>query len=694
MPNVYDNWERLVVATLKTENLRQLALCSSFSSCSSSFSDYSQSYFSGFEINSHQLADVPEELVKRLLKKPITSPHILEKSILLADQVILAADFAILFKRECADLKSKTRTLAYLLRLQARARRHYFARRIVSYTEQVLDEALALLLKCSANVLKRAFTIIPTAAFPKMSSQLQSSIVDVSWLLKISAGYEGHIGLPPFACNDPIICLILEQIAILSMGSMEGRSNASGLLVTLFRENDRFGKLFIEDGGVLPLSKLMKVGALEGRENAARAIGLLGNDPENVKKMIHTDVCLVFVEVLKRGPMKVQALVAWAVSEFSSHYPKCQDLFARLGIIPLLVSHLAFRSKYHVAINTVLLTSDSGSNTAANAIEISGNGEDVENHISSPLRTEQPNLEQDVVNGTRALRGDNGFIQNNLGTSNDKDVAMVNPVHFLVSGASVGAQEVEDPVTEAYRKTMVLRALRYLAKGNHAICLSISKPRTLRIFAVLLKNGPEEVRHNLAMALMEITTVAEGNAELKSAFNPNSPACKAVFDQLFMVINEADSKILTPCIKIIGNLAQNFCTEGARMISPLVNLLDKGEAEVDSEVCATLTKFICPENDLHQHYSKLIISVGGVHHLVQLVYFGEKIVKKRALTVVCYIALHVPDSEDVAQVNLLTVLKWAENELWLVRDEYMCTLLEGVERQLLLHQSSGTPLNR
>lgn len=676
-------------AALKTENLRQLALCSSFSSSSCSFSDYSQSSFSGFEINSQQLADVPEGLVKRLLEKPITSPHILEKSILLADQVILAADFAILFKRECADIKSKTRTLAYLLRLQARARKQYFARRIVSYTEQVLDEALTLLQKCSANVLKRAFTIIPSAAFPKISSQLQSSIVDVSWLLKISAGYEAHIGLPPFACNDPIICLILEQIAILSMGSMEDRSNASGLLVTLFRENDRFGKLFIEDGGVVPLSKLMKIGELQGRENAARAMGLLGNDPENVKKMIQTDVCLVFVEILKRGPMKVQASVAWAVSEFSSHYPKCQDLFARLGIIPLLVSHLAFRSKYNDAINTVLLPSDSSSNTAANYIEISGNGEDVESYISSPLRTVQPNLEPDVVNGTRALRGNNGLIQNNLGRSNDNDAAMVNPVYFLVSGASDRAQEVDDrPVTLAYSKTMVLRAIRYLAKGNHPICLSILKPRTLRIFADLLKNGPEEVRHKLAMALMEITAVAEGDAELKSAFNPNSPACKAVFDQLFTVVNKAESKILIPCIKIIGNLAQNFGAEGTRMISPLVNLLEKGESEVDSEVCATLTKFICPENDLHQHYSKLIISVGGVHHLVQLVYFGEKIVKKRALTAVCYIALHVPDSKDIAQVNLRTVLKWAANELWLMLDEYVCTLLEVVEKQLLLYQSS------
>ncbi|KZV22549.1 Armadillo repeat only 2 [Dorcoceras hygrometricum] len=594
----------------------------------------------------------------------------------LADQVILAADFAIQFKQQSAELKSKTQILAYLLRLLAHARQHYFARRIISYTEQVLDEALALLLKCSANVLKRVFKVIPSAAFAKMSSQLQSSIVDVSWLLKISAGSEGHLGLPPFATNDPIICLIWEQIAILSMGSIKERSNASGLLVTLFRENDRFGKLFIEDGGVSPLSKLMKVGELQGRENAARAIGLLANDPENVKKMIQTAVCSVIVEILRRGPMKVQALVAWAVSEFSAHYPKCQNLFARLGIIPLLIDHLAFRSKYDDAVNV-----------AANDIEITENDEDVENEsdISSPLRTSQSKLESDVVEGTMALNGNISLIENNLDNSNDSDVAKVNPVHFMLSGAGDRTQEVEDPVIEAYTKTMVLRAIRYLAKGNRRICRSISKSRTLWIFAVLLENGPEEVRLNLAMALLEITTVAEGDAELKSAFNPNLPACKAVFNQLVTVINKAESALLIPCIKTIGNLAQNFRAEGTKLISSLLNLLDKGEAEVDNEICTTLTKFICPENHLHQHYSKLIISAGGVQHLVQLVYFGEKIVKQRALTVLCHIALHVPGSQDIAQVNLLAVLKWTESELWPMQDESVCTLLEEAKKQLFYH---------
>ncbi|CAH1422181.1 unnamed protein product [Lactuca virosa] len=60
--------------------------------------------------------------------------------------------------------------------------------------------------------------------------------------------------------------------------------------------------------------------------------------------MIHAGVCSVFVKILKEGPMKVQAVVAWAVSELIAHYPKCQALFAQHNIVRLLVGHLAFET--------------------------------------------------------------------------------------------------------------------------------------------------------------------------------------------------------------------------------------------------------------------------------------------------------------------------------------------------------------
>ncbi|KAF2306235.1 hypothetical protein GH714_015920 [Hevea brasiliensis] len=134
------------------------------------------------------------DLVKQILAKPIQ----------LADQVIKAADEASAFKQECAELKSKTEKLAALLRQAARASSDLYerpTRRIIEDTEQVLDKALAL----------------------KILSEM-------SWLLRVSASADDrddeYLGLPPIAANEPILCLIWEQIAILYTGSLDDRSDA------------------------------------------------------------------------------------------------------------------------------------------------------------------------------------------------------------------------------------------------------------------------------------------------------------------------------------------------------------------------------------------------------------------------------------------------------------------------------------
>lgn len=76
---------------------------------------------------------------------------------------------------------------------------------------------------------------------------------------------------------------------------------------------------------------------------------------------------------------------------------------------------------------------------------------------------------------------------------------------------------------------------------------------------MLLEKGPEEVKFNSAMALVEIAAVAEENAELRrSAFKPNSPACRAVVDQLLKIIEKGDSELLIPCVRAIGHLARTF----------------------------------------------------------------------------------------------------------------------------------------
>ncbi|KAK3224313.1 hypothetical protein Dsin_011338 [Dipteronia sinensis] len=652
--------------------------------------------------------------VKQLLAKPIQ----------LADQVVKAADEATSNKQDCAELKSKTEKLAALLRQAARASSDLYerpTRRIIDDTEQVLEKAFSLVFKCRANgLIKRVFTIIPAAAFRKMSSQLENSIGDVSWLLRVSASADDrgdeYLGLPPIAANEPILCLIWEQIAILFTGSLDDRSDAAASLVSLARDNDRYGKLIIEEGGVGPLLKLVKEGKLEGQENAAKAIGLLGRDAESVEHMIHSGVCTVFAKILKEGPMKVQAVVAWAVSELAANYPKCQDLFAQNNIIRLLVGHLAFEtvqehSKYTIAshkatsIHAVLVVANKTNNVNGNDNKMVVVDDDDRQNYSQfphPLGNRTPNQMHNVVASTMAMKGgtttttqengtnlSNGHVNNNVKLNHHSQSPQQSLSHS--GGSSNKGRELEDPASKTNMKKMAARALWHLAKGNAPICRSITESRALLCFAVLLEKGPEEVQTNSAMALMEITAVAELDTELRrSAFKPNSPACKAVVDQLLKIIEMGDSDLLIPCIKSIGNLARTFRATETRMIAPLVKLLDEREDEISREALIALGKFACIENYLHTDHSKAIISAGGAKHLIQLVYFAEQNVQLPALILLCYIALHVPDSEELAKAEVLTVLEWASKQSYMTQDERIDPLLYEAKSRLELYQSRGS----
>jgi hypothetical protein len=97
--------------------------------------------------------------------------------------------------------------------------------------------------------------------------------------------------------------------------------------------------------GVLLLSR--------GPENAALTIGLLDCKPECVDHMVLTGACSAFTKVLTEGPMKVQAVDTWVVSELVANHPKCQDAFAQHNVSWLLIVQLIFEtmqehSKYSV----------------------------------------------------------------------------------------------------------------------------------------------------------------------------------------------------------------------------------------------------------------------------------------------------------------------------------------------------------
>ncbi|KAK8622265.1 hypothetical protein V6N13_117188 [Hibiscus sabdariffa] len=636
-------------------------------------------------------------VVKQLLARPIQ----------VADMVTKAADEAQSFKQECQEIKAKTDKLAALLRQVARASNEVYerpTRRIVDDTEQVLDKALTLVLKCGATgFLGRLFTIIPAAAFRKLSMQLENSIGDVSWLLAVSGDNKDdeYLGLPPIAANEPILCLIWEQIAILYTGTLDERSDASASLVSLARDNDRYGKLIIEEGGVPPLLRLAKEGNAEGQENAARAIGLLGRDPESVEQIVNAGACAVFAKILKEGQMKIQSVVAWAVSELAAHHPKCQDHFSQNNIIRFLVSHLAFEtveehSKYSIAtkassIHSVVMASKTPQEK----------DQEGESHMVHPTEKRAAHSQvQNVVTNTMAVKGKHvgSSAQHNNQANHPKGAHQVagtrshhHPQRVSISGTSIKGREFEDPGTKAQMKAMAARALWQLCKGNLSICRSVTESRALLCFAILLEKSTDDIRYYSSLALMEITTVAEQNPDLRRAsFKPTAPAAKAVVDQILKIIDQGDSDLLIPCIKTIGNLARTFRATETRVIGPLVKLLDEMEAEVAMEAVIALNKFATPQNYLHVNHSKAIVDASGVKHLIQLVYFGEQMVQFPSLTLLCYIAYNIPDSEILAQEEVLIVLEWASKQAHLAGNPDIDGLLPEAKTRLELYQSRGS----
>ncbi|KAL2937142.1 RNA-directed RNA polymerase catalytic subunit [Bienertia sinuspersici] len=527
------------------------------------------------------------EIVKQILTRPVQ----------LADQITKATDEVVQFKPECLELQAKTKKLADLIRQVARCSNDLYERpthRIIDDTEQILEKALALVEKCcTCSLIKHVFTIIPNTAFRKMTCQLDNSIGDVSWLLRVSTAKNddddaniGYPGLPPIVANEPILCLIWEQVANLSSRMLEERSDAAASLVSLARDNERYGKLIIEE-----------------------------------------------------ARMKVQAIVAWAVSELAAHYPKCEDHLAQNNVIRLFVSHLAFK--------TIQEHSRIGGAGASASGAASGTDHEDEKQAANQMKPSggMPSNMANVVSDTMVRRksdnnskGGSGYGNKNVKTQTPTQAQNQNHQHtqHVLAGGSIKGREYENPVIKAEMKAMAARALWHLAKGNVSICRSIIESIALLCFVVLLEKGQEEVKYNSAMALMEITSVAEDNTDIrKTAFKSTSPAAKAVVDQLLRVVTEANPNDL--------------------------------ETEVMLEAVIALLKFACSDNYLHDLHYKSIINGGGVKFLIQL-----------------------PNSEALAQEEVIIILEWATKQSHIMQDTQVDDLLPEAKSRLELYQSRGS----
>lgn len=436
---------------------------------------------------------------------------------------------------------------------------------------------------------------------------------------------------------------------------------------------------------MVPLLRLLKDGRDEGREAAARALGFLARDRELVACLVHAGICTALAKSLKEPPMKVQATVAWAIGELCEKNPDCsQDSFAQNHVVRLLVGHVAFEtiqehSKYSVqAVPSKALSLHSVVLAHTKSVRIGAT--DAQNFTSG-----SNNVNYNYNNGTS-----NGLPKSNASKSHIHSVVQ----SAIVTNGSFGVTRgrlSEDAETKAHLKAMAAKALWLLAKGNDSICKSITESRALLCFATLLEKGTGDVQYFSAMAVMEISKVAEHNLALRqSAFKPSSPAAKAVVEQLLRIVrNGVYDELLFPCITSLGCLCRTFQASETRIVGPLVQLLDDRETPVSKEAVIALTKFACTENHLHATHCKAIIEEGGARHLVQLVYLGDQI-QIEALILLCYVALHVPDSEELAQAGVLTVLLWASKQANMAQDHRVENLLPEAKARVELFQSRGT----
>ncbi|CAF1715553.1 hypothetical protein YC2023_113067 [Brassica napus] len=565
----------------------------------------------------------------------------LSSSLLTAERLRSSVEEAKSFKTECGEVGKQADRLAQMLRtlvrLVAGSQQQVYdrpIRRVVADVRKNLDRALSLVRKCRRdNVLRRVCTIINAADFRRVVGFLESSNGDVKWLLSVFDGDGGDgggggivISLPPIATNDPILPWVWSLVASVQMGKVVDRIEAANQLGSLAGDNDRNKKIIVDEGGVPPLLKLLKDGSSpEGQVSAASVLKVLSCDEDKVRCIVNDVGVPVIVQVLSDSPVRVQIKVATLVARMAEHDPVAQEEFARQSVIKPLVTLLSLdvfvddlepSSKQHSSIHSLV------------------------------------QMNKDPV--SKAYKSFKSNVYSEIGGSG--------------SGSGSGSRilkkerDNESPEVKHELKVSCAEALWMLARGNVANSRRITETKGLLSLAKIVEKEDGELRYNCLMTLMEITSAAESNADLRrAAFKTNSPAAKAVIDQMLWIIKEIDSPVLKiPAIQSIGSLARTFPARETRMIQPLVEKLGSSNQEVAMTAVISLQKFVCPENFLCAEHSKNIIEYGAVPLLMKLIRNFEQQVQLQCLVLLCYLSMNASNHEQLEQAKVLTVLEGAE----------------------------------
>ncbi|KAJ7943694.1 Armadillo repeat-containing protein [Quillaja saponaria] len=561
--------------------------------------------------------------------------------ILLSERVRATVDEAESFKFECAEVGKQVDRLCQMLRTMVRfatATPNLYEppiRRVVAEVCKNLERTLILVRKCKRrSILRRVVTIVTVADFRKVLSFLEASIGDMKWLIDVfdAEGAEGgkvviQHSLPQIASNDPMLSWIWSHIATVQMGLPGDRCEAAKGLASLANDNDRNKTIIVEEGGVPPLLKLFKEGTSpEAQIAAATALYNLANDRDRVQVIVIGLAIPNIVQVLGESPMGVQIEASRLVARMAEHDPVAQEDFARENVIRPLVTLLSFETF------------------------LDGSKDQLGKQSIHSILQINKELEK-----------------NSLYKSNSRPVGN-SPMHMEGSsrtGHSRKERENEDPEIKLKLKISCARALWMLAKGSVSNSRKLTETKGLLCLAKLVENDQGERQFNCLMTIMEIAAAAESNADLRrAAFKTNSPAAKAVVEQLLRVIQELDNPSLQiPAIKSIGSLARTFSAKETRVIGPLVTQISHRNLDVAAEAAIALGKFACPENFLCVEHSKAIIEFKAIPQLMRLLRNNEHN-QLHGLILLCYLALHAGNSESLEQARVLTALEGADRTVF------------------------------
>ncbi|KAK9052725.1 hypothetical protein SSX86_029355 [Deinandra increscens subsp. villosa] len=569
-------------------------------------------------------------------QQPPPIQQILSFPLLLTDRIRRAADESKFYKLECADVRKHVDRLSQLLRSVVR-----FAdstplyerpvRRIFNDVSRNLNRALTLLRKCRHRGIIRRFVVIVGAAdFRKLCNLLDLSIGDVKWLLGIFNAGEDDYGeggegiiltLPPIASSDPILAWVWSCIASLHYSSSNNsKIEAASELSTLARDNDRNKMVIVEEGGVTPLLKLLKDDSSpETQISGATALFNLATDQSRARSIFNEHGVPIVVHAFRNSAILVRIEVAKLIARMAEHDHVSQEGFARENVIETLVT---------------LLSSDVFDDDERGKMNMyfrKSIGSAVEIH----KQMERSSILCSNFGNRKALS------------------SSIWPRNKIESGKHI-----------LEFNTSCSGALWMLAKGNVDSCRKITETKGLFGLAKLIEKETGELQINCLMTVMEITSIAEYNPEIRrSAFKTNTPAAKAVADQLLRLVNQSDNPLIKiPTIRAIGHLARTFPARQTHIISPLVKQLGHGNPDVATESVIALGKFTCPENYLRAEHSKTIVDIEGIQ-LVMKMLRGNERAKYHALVLLCYLAMHAGKSEQFQQARLLTALEGAEKSV-------------------------------